>query len=159
MEIFLYIIGTVLVLVGIIGSIAPGVPGPPLAYVALLILEWSKDSDVFSTEFLVVLGVITLVVTIVENLLPLAGARIYGASRQGMWGAVIGLVAGIFVFPPFGLIFGVLIGAVAGELLAGRNSRQAWRAGLATFAGNMASIFLKLALSFVIAYYFFTSWL
>jgi len=158
MEIVFLILGTVLVLAGIVGSIAPGVPGPPLAYISLFVLELAQPERVFSDQFFIVLGIVTLVVTVVENLLPLLGARVYGASRRGMIGAILGLIAGIFILPPFGLILGVLLGAVAGEVLAGKSGNQAWRAGFATFLGNLASILLKLILSLVLAYYFFSAW-
>ena len=155
MEYVFIIIGIVLVLAGLVGSIAPGLPGPPLSYLGLIMLELAQDERLFSTSFLITLAIITLVVTIAENILPVLGAKVYKASKQGIWGAIIGLIIGTFFFPPLGLIFGVFIGAVAGEILAGKKHGQALKAGLATFLGNILAMVIKLALSILIAFYFF----
>jgi uncharacterized protein YqgC (DUF456 family) len=159
MEYVFIVIGPILIIAGIIGSVAPGLPGPPLSYLGLIMLELATGERIFSTSFLIVMAVITLAVTIIENLLPILGAKVSGASKAGIWGAVIGLIIGSVFFPPLGLIFGVLIGAIAGEILAGRSGGKALKAGLATFFGNVLSIIVKLALAGFIAYYFFTGWL
>jgi len=65
------------------------------------------------------------------------------------------MMAGIIFFPPFGMIFGVFIGAILGELIAGKENSIALKAGLATFIGSMAAVLIKLSLSLVMAFYFF----
>ena len=156
MEYILIVFGLIFVLAGLVGSIAPIIPGPPLAYFSLVALELAQDGRLFSNSFFIVLAIITAIVTIGENILPILGAKVSGASRQGVWGAAIGLLAGAFFFPPLGLILGVLLGAIIGEILAGKKRQQALRAGLATFLGNLMSMLVKLILSIIIAFYFFT---
>ncbi len=153
MDIALIAIGVILILVGIIGCIVPFLPGPPLGFVALVLLEFTTSSP-FDTDFLVLWGSITAAVTLIDYWLPIYGTKRLGGSRNGVRGATIGLIAGIFVFPPIGLIIGPFIGAYIGEKTTGRDSTQALRAALGTFVGFMAGILMKLAITLVMGYHF-----
>ena len=150
----LVITGIILNIVGIIGVILPALPGVVLNYTALILLYISKGEDKFSLQILIVFGVITLLVTSLDYILPLLGAKKYGASRIGIWGAALGMIIGLFFFPPFGIIFGLLIGSFTGELIAGKNQSQAFKAGFATFLGSLTSIVIKLLLAIVMTVYF-----
>jgi len=151
--IILIIFGLILTISGIVGCIIPGLPGPPLNYLALILLE-INDSTIFSTKFLVWFGVITVIVYFLDYLLPILGAKLYNASKYGIWGSVIGMIIGIFFFPPFGMIFGILIGAVTGELLAGKEHSEALRVGIASFVFSMLVIVIKLGLSITLTFFF-----
>ena len=150
----LIIIGVILNIIGIIGVILPALPGIVLNYIALILLYIAKVEVGFSLRILIVFGMLTLLVTLLDYILPLLGARKYGASRIGIWGAVIGMLVGIIFFPPFGIIFGLLIGAFLGELIAGKEQSQALRAGFATFLGSLTSMVVKLLLAIVMTVYF-----
>lgn len=154
MEWILISIGFIFLVTGILGSIVPIVPGPPLAYLSLLFLEGARAGEQFGVSFLVIMAGISILAALIDNILPLIGAKIYGASKAGIWGAVIGLILGAWFFPPLGMILGVLVGAVAGEIGAGRSFRRAWKAGLATFVGNLVAVIIKLSFCFLTAYYF-----
>ncbi len=148
------VIGLILNIIGIIGVILPALPGIVLNYIALILLYIAKGEVGFSLRILIVFGILTLLVTLLDYILPLLGARKYGASRIGVWGAVIGMLVGIIFFPPFGIIFGLLIGAFLGELIAGKEQSQALRAGFATFLGSLTSMVVKLLLAIVMTVYF-----
>jgi len=150
----LIIIGVILNIIGIIGVILPALPGIILNYIALILLYITKGEAEFSLRILIVFGIITLLVTLLDYILPLLGARKYGASRIGILGAVIGMLVGILFFPPFGIIFGLLIGAFLGELIAGKEQSQALRAGFATFLGSLTSMVVQLLLAIVMTFYF-----
>jgi uncharacterized protein len=150
----LIIIGVILNIIGIIGVILPALPGIVLNYIALILLYIAKGEAEFSLRILIVFGIITLLVTLLDYILPLLGARKYGASRIGILGAVIGMLVGIIFFPPFGIIFGLLIGAFLGELIAGKEQSQALRAGFATFLGSLTSMVVQLLLAIVMTFYF-----
>jgi len=150
----LIVIGLILNIIGIIGVILPALPGIVLNYIALILLYIVKGEVEFSLRILIVFGILTLLVTLLDYILPLLGARKYGASRIGVWGAVIGMLVGIIFFPPFGIIFGLLIGAFLGELIAGKEQSQALRAGFATFLGSLTSMVVKLLLAIVMTVYF-----
>jgi uncharacterized protein YqgC (DUF456 family) len=152
-EILVITIGAILSIVGIVGCIFPAVPGPPLNYIALLVLHFSGIYE-FTTTFLIVYLVINIIVQVLDYVLPVYGAKRYGASKKGIWGSVIGIVLGFFFFPPFGVILGALIGAVAGELVAGKKESEAMRAGFATFIASLIMMVAKLILSVIMTYYF-----
>jgi uncharacterized protein YqgC (DUF456 family) len=155
MELVLILIGIICIIIGIIGCIFPAIPGPPLGYAALILLQFAKEQPVFSKSFLVRFAVLTVIVSLIDYFLPLLGAKLYGTSKYGIWGAVIGMIAGIIFFPPFGMVLGVFIGAIIGELIAGKENSMALKAGMVTFIGRITAVFIKLSLSLVMALYFF----
>ncbi len=151
----IYIIfGFILSVVGILGCILPVIPGPPLNFIALILLEIAKDGTNLSMNTWIFWGVVTVLVSILDYIVPVAGAKKFGASRAGIWGSVIGLLLGLLVFPPFGMFFGAFIGAVAGEIAVGKKKRAALKAGMGTFVGTMIGIGLKLAASIGMTFYF-----
>jgi len=155
MEFILILSGIICIMIGIIGCIFPAIPGPPISYAALILLQFAKEGPVFSKSFLVRFAVLTIIVSLIDYFLPLLGAKLYGTSKYGIWGAIIGMIAGIIFFPPFGMILGVFIGAILGELIAGKENSMALKAGLATFIGSIIALFIRLSLSLVMAFYFF----
>lgn len=152
-EIIVIVIGSLFSILGIIGCIFPALPGPPLNYIALLLIHFTGIYE-FTTTFLIVYLIINIVVQALDYVLPVYGAKRYGASKKGIWGSVIGIVLGFFFFPPFGVILGALIGAVAGELIAGKKESEAMRAGFATFIASLIMMVAKLALSVIMTFYF-----
>ncbi|MBN1493975.1 MAG: DUF456 domain-containing protein [Candidatus Omnitrophica bacterium] len=139
---------------GFFGSILPALPGPPLSYAALVILQFAMPTPPFSLTLLVILGVITVLLLSLDYILPLIGARVYGATKYGIIGALIGMFIGLICFPPFGMIFGILFGAICGELLIGRHYWEALRSGLASFVVSISLIFIKFLYCLVLTYFF-----
>lgn len=151
-DIILVVVGVCFLLVGLAGCILPVIPGPPLCYVALLLLQVSRFAD-FSAKFLVVTAAITVFITLLDYLLPVWGAKRWGGSRMGAVGAVIGLLVGL-LFPPVGIIAGPFLGAVAGELISGRSAHIALRAGLGSFIGFLFGAGMKLTVCLAFVFYF-----
>ena len=152
-DIFLTAGGSVLMIIGIIGCILPVIPGPPLSFVGLLLLHFSKYAE-FSFEFLLFFGAIAVIVTVLDYIVPIWGTKKFGGSKAGMWGAAIGLVLGLIFLPPLGIIIGPFAGAVIGEALTGKKTAHAFRAGLGSLLGLMMGIGLKLAASITMTFYF-----
>jgi uncharacterized protein YqgC (DUF456 family) len=144
------VLASVLSLGGILGCVLPGLPGPPLNYAALLLVQYHYKY--FSTTFMVVWGVIVVISIVIDFVLPIWTARRYGATKYGIWGSIIGMFVGLF-FTPVGMIVGLLIGAVAGELWAGRSEGDALKSGVATFAGTILAIVLKLGVAALLTVY------
>jgi len=152
--IVLIILGLVFALIGLIGCILPVIPGPPLSFFALIILSYAKNWEPFSTTFLIIMAGLTILVTVLDYVVPAIGAKRYGASKLGVWGSIIGMLIGIFVFPPWGMLIGAIAGALAGELAGGKKGGKALRAGWGVFVGNIMSIGIKLAFSGAILFFY-----
>ncbi len=154
MESFLSILGGFSMLVGLMGCVVPGVAGPPFSFLGLILLSIARGWEPFSPGFLVAMAVLTAVVTALDYIVPAAGARKFGASRMGFWGAVAGMLVGLLAFPPFGLILGAFLGAIVGELWAGKQTQDALRAGWGVFIGVLVGMVLKLIASGIMTFAF-----
>ena len=141
-----------LILVGIIGCLVPVIPGPPLSFIGLLVVHFSRFADI-SSRLLLILGIIAVIVTIFDYLVPIWGTKKFGGSKFGVRGATIGLIAGLFFGPP-GIILGPFIGAVIGEMIHKSDLKYAMKSGFGSLLGFMMGIGLKLTASLIITFYF-----
>jgi uncharacterized protein YqgC (DUF456 family) len=151
----LIVLGFIVLVAGIAGCVLPIIPGPPLAYAALILLSIARKWEAFPPAVLIVLGLVAAAVTVMDYLMPLITSKWKGASKAGIWGSVAGMILGMVFFPPFGVIIGTFVGTVLGELLFSNRPEGALKAGWGVFLGTMLGIALKLAISGVIAVYFF----
>ena len=142
----------VMMIVGIAGCLLPVLPGPPLTYLGLVVLHFTKFGPV-STKLFIILGVVAIVVTMIDYIVPIWGTRQFGGSKYGMRGAAVGLVIGLFL-GPFGIIAGPFIGAVVGEMLFKDDIKYALKAGFGSLLGFLTGVGLKLAASLLMTFYF-----
>jgi len=152
-DILLLSAGIIMMMCGLLGCVLPVLPGPPLSYAGLLLLHFSKYAQ-FSPRFLVMFGAVTVIVTVLDYVVPLWGTKKFGGSKAGIWGATVGLVIGIFVLPPIGVIIGPFAGAVIGEAITGKKSSEALRAGFGSLMGFLMGVGIKLVASAVMSYHF-----
>jgi uncharacterized protein YqgC (DUF456 family) len=150
----LIVLGFVFLVLGIVGCVLPVIPGPPLAYLSLILISVVRRWQAISPAALIVLAALAVGVTVLDMVLPILASKRKGASKAGMWGSVVGMIAGMLFFPPFGMIVGTFVGAVVGELLFNPEKRNALRAGWGVFVGTLLGIGLKLGVSGAIAFYF-----
>lgn len=150
MELVLIIISFILVIVGLLGCILPVLPGPPLAYVGLLLVHVTDKVD-FSPAQLVCWLLLVVVLQVLDYLTPMLGSKYTGGTEYGNRGSIAGTVLGLF-FMPWGIIVGPFVGAVLGELLGGRDLPKAMKAGLGTFFGFVFGVLLKMALCLYFLY-------
>ena len=142
MDILLLIIAGLCIVAGIIGCIVPGLPGTPIAYAGLWIAQATDRVD-FGWKMLLIWGIVTVVVSVLDYFIPAWGTRRYGGTRYGVWGSIIGVFAGIFLGLG-GVIFGPLLGAFVGELIGGKEAKEALRAGWGSFIGLLFGTIIKL---------------
>lgn len=145
-------------LVGIVGAIVPALPGPPVAWGALLFLHL-HNPDALSPTFLIVAALVAVVITVLDFLVPVWGTKHFGGTKAGTRGSTLGLLAAMFLFPalglaigPFGivsLLAGPFVGAWVGESLWG-NKANALRSAFGSFVGFLAGTFMKLAYGIVV---------
>jgi uncharacterized protein len=151
MDIIWLILAILLMLGGIAGCLLPFLPGPPLSYAALLIMQLRSDPP-FTPKFLWIWAAVTLVVTLLDYFIPIYGTRKFGGTSYGVWGCTIGLLVGIFV-PPWGLIVGPFAGAFIGEMIGNTNTDIALKAAMGSFLGFLFGTLLKFIACVVMLYY------
>lgn len=162
MEYVFYLISIILTIVGIIGDIVPGLPGVPISYISLLLLHFTTAIK-YSAQMLVITGVLCLVITILDYIVPVWGTKKFGGTKAGVKGSTIGLVVSVIILPllgivigPFGIIgilAGPFVGAYIGEKIAGADKNKAWRSAFGSFIGFLSGTFMKLIYSLVITFF------
>jgi len=162
MDYVLFVAAIVVLIIGFIGDIIPGIPGTPVSYLALLLVHWTERFS-FSSEFLVITGLICVAVTVLDYVVPVWGTKKFGGTQAGVRGSTIGLVVGILVLPMLGIVlgpFGLLgilggpfVGAYLGEKSGGTPDDKAWRSAVGSFIGFISGTLMKLAYTGVVGYY------
>lgn len=145
MDLFLIILGGICLLVGLAGCIVPMLPGPPVSYVGIFLLHLTEKVQ-FNTTQLVIWLVLVIAVQVIDYFVPMMGTKKFGGTKWGTWGCLIGTFLGLFIFPPWGIILGPFAGAVIGELLGGKQTEHAVRAGFGAFVGFVFGTVMKFAL-------------
>lgn len=145
MDLFLIILGGICLLVGLAGCIVPMLPGPPVSYVGIFLLHLTEKVQ-FTTTQLVIWLVLVIAVQVIDYFVPMMGTKKFGGTKWGTWGCLIGTFLGLFIFPPWGIILGPFAGAVIGELLGGKQTEHAVRAGFGAFVGFVFGTVMKFAL-------------
>ncbi len=144
MDIVLLIIGFILMLVGILGSFLPVLPGPPISWVGLLLLQLTSAVPQ-NWIFLGITGAVAIIIIALDYIIPVMGTKKFGGSRAGMVGTTIGLLISL-IFPVLG-IFGIIIwpfiGALVGELINNADQKRALKAAFGSFMGFLTGTFLK----------------
>ena len=159
MEILILIVSLLFVLVGIAGSVLPVLPGPPLSWIGLLIL-YTMPNIKFDYWTLGITFVLTLIIVILDYVIPSQGTKRFGGSKYGIWGTNIGLIVGILAPIPFGFIIVPFVGAFIGELIFDQNdSKRALKAATGSLIGFLASTFIKFVFCMVLlGIYIHTVW-
>ena len=149
------IIALIIALAGIIGCFLPVIPGPPLSWGSLLLLYFFGNGEM-SLKFLLIWLGITIVVTILDYVVPAQFTRITGGSKAAGRGSLVGLLAGLIFFPPWGMIAGAFLGALLAEVFINRSSvADSVKPALGSFAGFFFGTFLKLVASGLMFWYMF----
>lgn len=150
MDIFFTIIGFFLMLLGIIGSFLPVIPGPITSWIGLLFL-YLTDAVPNNWTFLGITLAIAIIVFIMDYIIPAIGTKRFGGSKYGIYGTTIGLIIGLLFMGPFGIIVGPFLGALIGELAYNKDTNSALKAAFGSFLGFLFSTLLK----FIVAIIYF----
>lgn len=138
-------------LVSLIGVLVPILPGVPLAALGAVGAAWIRGFDVVGWGPIAWVIVLAIVAQLLDVAATALGAKVYGARRAGFWGGVLGSLAGLIWFPPFGFLLGALVGAVGAELISGRPLAEAVRAGIGAFAGSVGGVVAKFLITIAMA--------
>jgi uncharacterized protein YqgC (DUF456 family) len=157
MEIAILTIGFILLIIGLVSCILPPLPGPPIAFIALLLLYFFYPGIDIPAWMMVTLGIISFAITYLDNLVAVWGTQKFGGTKAGIRGSFIGLIIGVLlspIFTPAAIFGGTLLGAFAGELAAGNSTEIAIKSALGSFIGFLLGIGLKLLVAIFITYKF-----
>src|SRR5687767_700004 len=149
------ILGMILCVVGIAGSLLPLLPGPPIAYVGIL-MQQLRDPNPFTGKFLLLWAAIVVLTLILDYIIPIWGTKKFGGTKYGVWGCTLGFLVA-FWMGPWGVIIGPFVGAFIGEYIANQHSQQAFKAAMGSFVGFLLGSFLKLLVCFFMLYYIIVS--
>ncbi len=156
MDIFFTIIGFAFILLGLVGSILPILPGPPLSWIGLLFL-FMTDAVPNDTSFLIITLIVALLIFALDYIIPAIGTKRFGGSRSGMIGTTLGLIIGLIAPIPFGIIIGPFVGAYLGELSNKADSKTALKAAFGSFLGFVTGTFLKFIVAVVYMGFFIST--
>jgi uncharacterized protein YqgC (DUF456 family) len=141
MDIFLLIISFTFMIIGVIGSIVPVLPGPLSSWIGLFIFSNVTDV-VVSGKLILICLIIAIGIFILDYIIPIYTSKKFGASRYGIIGASIGIILGLF-FAPFGIFIGAIIGSVTGEMILNKNFKKSLKSAFGVFLGFIISGFTK----------------
>lgn len=133
---------------GIIGSFLPILPGPLTSWVGLLILHLT-DAVPMNWTFLIITLVVALAIWVLDYVIPAMGTKRFGGSKSGMIGTILGLIIGLIFLGPFGIIVGPFFGALIGELVNKSEFDKALKAAFGSFLGFIASAFIKFIVAMI----------
>ncbi|OUL61457.1 DUF456 domain-containing protein [Flavobacterium sp. AJR] len=149
MDSLLLLLGFICMIVGILGSFLPVLPGISLSWVGLLLLYMTKVVPMNYWVLGITLAV-TIIISVLNYIIPAKGTKKFGGSTYGVWGTNIGLVVGIFAPIPFGFIIGPFAGAFIGELIYdSKDHNRALKAATGSFIGFLASSFINFMLCII----------
>ena len=155
MEILVIIGIGILLFVGIIGCFIPVIPGPPISYGGLLVLHFFSSHSI-EENTLWFMAFVVIVVTVFDLWMQIYGVKKFGGTKKAVNGSIIGLIIGIFFFPPFGIIIGPFLGAFIGARMEENSDvNKAIKIALGALAGFLAGTMLKLSVSLYIIYLVF----
>lgn len=157
-----YLIATALIVIGVLGTVLPALPGLPLVFGGMLVAAWADGFTNVPVWVLVLLGVLTALSLVIDFWATALGAKRVGASRKAVIGAMMGTLGGLFL-GPIGLLLGPFAGALAGELLHRRSLGRthigdAAKIGIGTWMGIVFGVVLKLGLAFTMLGLFALAW-
>lgn len=146
MEIVVLIITLIIMVAGLVGAIMPVLPSIPLIYAAYFLYGFATDWQDYGAQFMIGLGIITVLTQVIDYLVGAVGSKQFGGSRAGAVGSIIGALVGVIFFNLLGLIVGTFLGALVGELIKGRTMHEAFRSGWGAFLGFVAGSVFKIIL-------------
>jgi uncharacterized protein YqgC (DUF456 family) len=161
-ETVFYVLAAIMMVVGIVGTVLPALPGVPLVFAGMLLAAWAGNFEEVGGWTLALLAVLTLVSLGIDFLATLLGAKKVGASKPALVGAMIGTFAGL-AFGIIGIFVGPFVGALVGELIwlrgvGGQELGKATKVGLGTWLGIVVGTILKLGLAFAMVGIFVLAW-
>lgn len=139
MEILWWLIIAASFIIGFAGLIFPVVPAVLMFWVGFLVFHFLIDSDALSWIFWVLAIVLTVLVFVSDIIANSYFVKRYGGTKKGEYAAIIGVIFGMFIYPPFGVIFVPFILVLIVEALGSRDRNQALKASVGSLLAFLSS--------------------
>jgi len=152
MDYVLIVVAGLFLIGGLIGCLASKLPGTPLCYLGIIILNFSSIAE-YSVHFFIRWGLIIIAIHGLSYFIPHWGKRKFGNSRRGVWGSLTGMLAGIY-FGPWGIVAGAILGALLGELIAGKESNRAIHQAVSSFFFFILGTISQLIVAGILIYHY-----
>ena len=149
MELLIMVGIGILLILGLVGSVIPVLPGPPLSYLGLLLSHFLISK--MEVDFVFWLGVLVVFITVLDYYLQIYGVQKAGGGKYAIRGSVVGMLLGIFLFPPFGILAGAFVGAYIGAKIEMKQNEV--KIAFGALWGFISGTILKLGTSLYIIYF------
>lgn len=151
MDIVLVFFGVLFIVLGIIGSFIPILPGPLTSWIGLLLIHLTEAIP-FHHALIGITLIVAILINVLDYIIPALGTKKFGGSKYGIYGTTIGLIVGLIYLGPFGIIIGPFVGALVGELIYDqRDSKKAIKSAFGSFLGFLFSTGIKFIVSIIYA--------
>ena len=161
-EYIIITLGFILLAIGLVSSVIPPLPGPPIAFSSLLLLHFGTSNHPINNWILLIMGIVAIASTFLDNLASIYGTKKFGGTKAGVRGSFIGLIIAVFftgwipfIGPFTSILVGPFIGAVIGEKIGGQANEVALKSGFGSLLGFLMGVGIKIGVSLVFLVYFF----
>lgn len=144
----------ILMLIGIMGTIVPLLPGVPLVFISICAYGWYEGFNIITPKLIVLFAALTILSMFVTYLAATLGVKHFGSSKYGIWGALLGTIIGVIILPPIGILIGPWVGAFIGEYIYLQDVNKSIKAGLGAVVGLISGLAFELAIALVMAIWF-----
>ena len=158
LSIVLAVVAGILLVLGFLGTFVPVLPGAPLAWAGLFAAYFSQFCNI-SLVVLIIAGVFAVIVSVLDNILPIVMTKKFGGSKAAVTGSTIGLIAGFFIGPA-GIILGPFLGALIGEMIHNKGgSDGTLKAAFGAFMGFLTGTGIKMICVLLFIWYYIVSFI
>ena len=150
MTFLIIVFSIILLILGVIGSILPIVPGPPLSFIGLLLLHLFTPF-VMQEDYLFLFGISAALITFLDYWLQVYSVKLFGGGKASTIGVIIGILVGVFIFPPVGVLVGPFLGAYIGAIVESDfDLVKSFKIAFGSLIGFLGGTILKFVYSIVV---------
>lgn len=154
MDVIIWSIIIILFILSFAGLFIPIIPAVLVIWIGFILYHFFIDHEQLSLLFWIVMAVFTIILVGADFLTNHYFVNKFGGSKASQWGAIVGVMIGVFVYPPFGIIFVPLLIVFVIEIIAKRTVKQASLASVGALAGFLSGIIAKTIIQFTMITWF-----